>query len=202
MTVSSVFPVLSGVVYPVVKTPHWATDVHRSVSGRVATLAWYSYPFYTFELGFSFLRQDTANKEWQTLVAFYNTVNGRANIFRYNDPTDNSVTTNTFGTGNGTTTQFQLLRTITGTSVTWNDPVFYPTAQTIFDNGVTVNPLNYSVGSTGIVTFNTPPTSGHTLTWTGTFDWLCRFDDDMAEFENFAYTFWELRKISFSSEKV
>lgn len=196
------FPTLSGIIYPTKKIPVWATDVQRSVSGRRTTLAWYSYPIYKFELGFSFLRQTTANKEWQELVAFYNTVNGMANLFRYNDPTDNTVTTGTFGTGDGSTVAFQLLRTITGSGHTWNDPVFYPTVTSIFDNAVLVNPLNYTVGSTGIITFSVAPVAAHTLTWTGTFNWLVRFDEDSSTFEQFAQTFWENKSVKFSSEKI
>lgn len=196
------FPTLSGVEYPTKKTPSWVTDMHRSVSGRRTTLAWYSYPIYQYELSFSFLRQTTANKEWQDLVAFYNLANGPANLWRYNDPTDNTATAQSFGTGDGTTVAFQLLRTITGTSFSWVDPVFDVTVTTIFDNGTPVGGGNYSVGSTGIVTFNVAPTAGHALTWTGTYNWICRFDEDSATFEQFAQTFWENKSVKFSTEKV
>jgi hypothetical protein len=36
----------------------------------------------------------------------------------------------------------------------------------------------YSLGSTGIVTFNTAPANGATLTWSGYFYFYCRFLED------------------------
>lgn len=196
------YPALPGVIFPTKKTPSWATDTHRSVSGRRSTLAWYSYPIYEFEVSYSFLRATAAHPEQQELMAFYNTVNGRANLFRYNDPSDNTVTANSIGQGDGVTTAFQLLRTMTGISVSWNDPVFHPTAQALYDNAVLVNPANYTVGSTGIITFNVAPLAGHALTWTGTFDWLVRFDEDLASFDQFMQYLWENKSVKFSSEKV
>lgn len=196
------FPALPGLVYPVRKAPQWSTSSVRSVSGRKTTLAWYSYPYYRFEVAYSFLRADDVNKEWQELVAFYNLANGAANLFRFNDPDDDTVTAGQFGTGDGATTEFQLLRTLTGTSFSWTDPVFDVDVTEIKAAGVTVNPADYTVGDTGIVTFDAAPAAGAALTWTGTFDWLVRFDEDVATFEQFAQSFWELKTLKFSSEKL
>lgn len=196
------FPSLPGIIYPVKKRPVWATDTHRSVSGRRTTLAWYSYPIYSYEIGFSFLKSGAADAQFQDLMAFFNTVNGRANLFRFNDATDNTATAQGFGTGDGITTAFQLLRAITGLSFSWSDPVFYPTVTSVFSDGVLVAPANYSVGSTGIVTFTVAPAAGKVLTWTGTYQWLCRFDEDVADFEQFAQYFWENQSVKFSTEKV
>lgn len=195
------FPTLLGLTYPVPKSPIWSTDVQMSVSGKRSTLARYSVPRYAWELPFSFLRSDATNLELQTLMAFYNVVNGRANVFRYNDPTDNSVTANLFGTGDGATKAFQLVRTMTGNGFSWVDPVFYPVTQAIYDNASLVDPANYAIAN-GLVTFTAAPVAGHSLTWTGTFHWICRFDDDTASFEQFMQTIFELKKIKFSSEKV
>jgi len=37
---------------------------------------------------------------------------------------------------------------------------------------------NYTIGTSGVVTFTAAPANGAVLTWTGTFSWLCQFDDD------------------------
>ena len=50
-----------------------------------------------------------------------------------------------------------------------------------FDNASPVSPtVDYT---TGLVTFGSAPTSGHTLTWTGQFDTPCRFDIDDLKIE-------------------
>lgn len=197
----AIFPVLAGVTYPTTKTPIWQTDVQISVSGKRTTLARQAYPRYAFELPYSFLRSTVTKLELQELMAFFNTVQGKANLFRYNDPTDYSVTAQAFGTGDGSTVDFQLVRTMLGTSNSWVDPVFYPVTSAIYNNGVLVSSGDYDI-TNGLVTFDTAPTSGHALTWTGTFDWLCRLDNDSADFARFMESIWELKSIKFSSEKI
>lgn len=197
------FPALPGIVYPVKRTPMWSTDKQRSVSGKVTTLARWSYPMYGFELGYEFLRMDTAWGEYQDLVAFYNLANGAANLFRFNDPDDNAVAAQSFGVGNGATVAFQLLRARGGLNFAWVDPVFYPvTAQILVDGVPKATPADYSISTTGLVTFTAPPANGALLTWTGTFNWLVRFDDDSSTFEQFTYNLVENGKVSFTSEKL
>lgn len=198
------FPSLVGLTFPVNKTPQWKTDFQRSFSGKVTTLARYSYPIYKWELAYEVLRADAANLEFQTLLAFYNRVNARANPWLFTDPDDRQVTAQEFGTGDGATTEFQLLRAITGSGANvWLDPVFGPLTWTIYDNGVALSsPADYSVSATGLVTFTAAPAAGHALTWTGTYAWVCRFGEDSATFAQFAHNFWENKKITFDSEKV
>ncbi len=202
MTVPT-FPSLIGVGWPVVRMPEWDTDVQVSLTGKRTTLGRRSYPIYRYELPYNVLRAD-ANIEWQTLVAFYNSVGGRRDLFAYNDPSDNSVTTMSFGAGDGATRAFQLTRALTGTGVSWVDPVFAPTGTpSIFVAGVLKStPADYTISATGLVTFTAAPVGGAALTWTGTYNWLCRFDDDSQSFEQFLNLFWRLGKIRFSTEKL
>lgn len=195
-----VFPALIGLDWPVLRTPDWSnTDVQRSVTGKRTTLARQSYPFYRYELSHSLLRSDAANLEWQTLLSFYNSVNGPANLFRYTDPADGTATAQAIATGDGVTQNFQLVRTLSGIGASFTDPVFYPTAAQLFDNGSPIGGGSYTLGPTGNIFMNLA--AGHVLSWTGTFDWLCRFDDSSATFEQFMITFWALKKIKFSTEK-
>ncbi|OGT54658.1 MAG: hypothetical protein A3E01_09915 [Gammaproteobacteria bacterium RIFCSPHIGHO2_12_FULL_63_22] len=61
---------------------------------------------------------------------------------------------------------------------------------------------DYTLSAVGKVTFAAAPASGILQSWSGSFDWLCQFDGEEAEFENFAYRFWNLGDISFTSYKV
>ena len=194
------FPVLK-LAWPVVRTPQWDTDVQVSIAGKRTAYARRAFPIYVYELKFNVLRAD-ANLEWQTLFAFYNSVLGRANLFIYNDPADGTASATSFGTGDGATTAFQLTRPIVGTGVSWVDPVFCPTGTPqIFIAGVLQStPTNYSISATGLVTFTSAPAAAAALTWTGTYGWFCRFDEDSEPFENFMYQFWRLGKVKFSTE--
>jgi uncharacterized protein (TIGR02217 family) len=199
-----VFPALIGLTYPYLRSPEWDTDVQVSLVGKRTTLGRRSYPIYRYELKYNVLRSDLVTIEWQTLLAFYNVVGGRRDLFQFSDPGDTSVTTMSFGAGDGATTQFQLTRALTGSGVSWVDPVFAPTGTpSIFINGVLKStPADYIINATGQVTFTVAPASGAALTWTGTYNWLCRFDDDSATFEQFLNLFWRLGKIKLSTEKL
>jgi len=196
------FTQLKGITYPIIKVPQWDTDTQMSLAGKRTTLGRRIYPRYLFELTYTFLRSDTVNLEWQTMVAFWNLVGGSRDLFKFTDPQDTVATNVSFGTGDGVTTQFQLLRPIVGlSSITWIDPVFSATIATIFKNGVgqTLG-VDYTVGTYDLITFTAAPAPAAALTWTGTYSFLCRFDEDVMGFEEFANNFWELKKIKFSSE--
>lgn len=197
------FPALPGIIFPVKKTPNWNTDVQMSISGKKTTLQRWSYPIYSFEVGYEFLRSDSAYGEYQDLVAFFNLMGGRATLFRFNDITDNSVTAQGFGEGDGVTKDFQLLRAIGGLSVSWVDPVFYPVTAQIFVDGVLqVLTTDYTISTTGLVSFVVAPPAGQALTWTGTYNWLVRFDEDSSTFEQFTYNLFENKSLRFSTEKI
>jgi hypothetical protein len=92
-----------------------------------------------------------------------------------------------FGTGDGTTTTFQLTRTIGGVATGYAEPMQNINgAPTIFVNGVkkTVT-TDYTVGSTGIVTFTSAPANNAVLSWSGKFYFYVRFADDTLMFEQF-----------------
>lgn len=197
------FPALKGVAWPVIRAPQWSTDTQVSTSGKRTTLGRYIFPTYGYTLTYEFLRSDATNKELQDLIGFYNTVGGARDLWQFNDQDDNTATTQLFGTGDGVTTAFQLTRTVSGNTFSSTDPVFSATVTTIFDNAVAKTPVtDYVVSATGLVTFTVAPAAAHLLTWTGTYTWLCRFNDDTNDFEKFMLNLYELKKIKFSTEKI
>lgn len=203
------FPTLAGVTYPVKRFPQWDTEEFRTKSGRRTTLGFMSYPIYNYELPYSFLRtgqwQNQAFKEIEELTAFFNRVGGKRDLWAYNDPDRNTATVQFFGTGDGVTALFQLLTQTAGNSNVWYDPVFAPTITTIFVNAVAqVLDTDYTVNDTGGITFlgGHIPAAAAELTWTGTFKWLCRFKEDISEFEKFMNNLYRLNKITFDTEKL
>ena len=195
-----VFPTssLPGLTYPIKRTLVWQTIKQEALSGKRTAFALRGAPTYKYEAIFSVLRSSAAFLEQQTLQGFINNLFGGQGLFQYNDPNDGSVTTQTFGIGTGlTASTFQLVRTLGG----FVEPVYLPNAGIhIFDNGSDVT-ANATVANYGVVSFATiAPAAGHTLTWTGTFGWPCRFDDDEIGFENIMFNYFELKSLKFSTE--
>ncbi len=201
-----IFPSLVGITWDVMKAPRFNSLIAQAVSGRENRVALMSYPKWEFELRYDILR-DTPNvsspaspfDELKKLVGFFLRQLGSQAAFLYSDPTDSLVTDMAFGTGDGATTIFQLVRSYGAGGFTFVEPVqnLNGAVTNIKDNGGIVSGANYSVGATGLVTFTTPPVSGHSLTWTGNYYYRVRFMDDREEFREFMQNFWELKKLGF-----
>ena len=104
----SVFPSLPGIAWNTVRTPMWATRVQTAISGKETRQADWSYPRYSWELNYDFLRSAPSFGELQTLIGFINARQGSFGTFLYTDDDDNGVTGQQIGTGDGTTVTFPL----------------------------------------------------------------------------------------------
>ncbi len=191
------FPELVGLIFPVKKSPLWSTDLHEAFSGQVTGYRRWSYPKFRFVLGYDMLRSDVINTEFETLEAFFNLVGGRADAWKFHDPDDGAVTDQLLGIGNGAETQFQLIRSRGGFTM----PVFLPDGTPTIKVEDVETP-DFIVGDSGLITFDSAPADDAELTWSGTYDWLCRFDEDSADFEKFAAGFWRAGSIKFTTEKI
>jgi uncharacterized protein (TIGR02217 family) len=193
---NAVLPALVGLNYPVIKTPRWSTKVQTTVSGKETRLNLWSYPIWEYTLGYDVLRSDAVNLELQQLVAFYNARSGSYDDWLFNDPDDNTATNQSFGTGDGTTTAFQLQRAYGG----YVEPVRGINAiSSVNVNGTTT--AAYTVSATGLLTFTTAPAASAALRWSGTYYWRVRFMDDHIDLNKFANQFWELKTLRFTSCK-
>lgn len=215
-----VFPALAGQSWSVHKKPMMSTIVASHVSGREVRHQNYQNPVWEFELTFDGL-DSTASGAWgslgaaslQNLMGFFLSLGGQAGTFIYYDPTDYSVSSQSFGAGDGSTTSFQLVRALGGQ---FSEAILAPvtTAATLsFPGGATVSATapvisvgsavasssTYSI-SNGVVTFASAPASGAALTWSGCFGFLCRFSDDNVDFEQFMWAnLWRVDSIKFRS---
>lgn len=190
---AAIFPSLPGVAWPKPKAPIWSTKVQQAVSGRELRAAFRQYPIYKFTLTHDFLRGG-AEQEFQTLIGFFNARKGSWDSFLYADPADNAVAAQSFGTGNGATTQFQLVRTFGGDI----EPVMNLNGNpAIYKAGVLQTAGTHYTVSNGLITFATAPANGNALTWTGGYYYRCRFERDSEDFEGFLQDLWSLKKISF-----
>jgi uncharacterized protein (TIGR02217 family) len=192
-----VFPTLPGLAWSIKRTVERNTIKHDSIGGKNIRIANWTYPKYHYEVPFNFLRSAAAYAEWQTLEGFYNSVNGPAALWAYDDPNDDGVTDQGFGEGDGTTTAFQLVRAFGGQV----GPVFLVNGTPTITVGGTPT-TDFTISAYGVVTFTTAPGSGNVLAWTGNFYMPCQFDDDNLEVENFMFQLARVKSLKFSTTKL
>lgn len=193
----AVFPALAGLAWNITKSPGWNTKVQRSDGGKELRASFYSEPLWRWVLQYEVLRAATAFTELQTLMGFYNARQGMFDSFLFSDPDDNAVTAESFGTGDGVTTAFQLKRAIGGFAENVFDLNGTPS---IYKNAV-FQSSGYTVSASGLVTFASAPANGVLLTWTGGYYWRVRFDQDSAEFNKFSVALWDMKQLAFVSVK-
>lgn len=115
-----------------------------------------------------------------TLIAFFRARKGRAYGFRFKDWTDYKATAQALGTGNGTITTFQLIRTYSSGGSTDVRTITKPVAGTVkvYLAGV-LQASGWSVNTTtGVITFSTAPANGVAVSADYEFDVPVRFDTD------------------------
>ena len=122
-----VFPTLPGLMWDIVRSPKYSTEVMQSTSGKEIRAAYYGTPIWTWKLKFEFLRGYNAFTEFAALSTFFNRVQGQYDSFLWSEPGDSSVTAQGFGAGDGATTAFQLQRMMTPAPLQQNywDPGLY-----------------------------------------------------------------------------
>lgn len=210
---NSVFPSLASIPgrqFGNKKRPTFNIEKFRAVSGREVRIGLMAYPLWEFELSFDILR-DTPNvaspaapqNELKTLAGFWLQQQNTGDSWLFDDTTDNAVTDQIFGVGDGAATVFGLARTWGG----FVEPVQNVNAITnVKKAGVAqTNPTDYTIDAEGNLTFAVAPALGASLTWTGTYYYRCRFQEDVAEFEQFMSNLWNLGRLGFvgsTSNKV
>jgi uncharacterized protein (TIGR02217 family) len=121
------------------------------------------------------------------VIAFFEARNGRLHAFRYRDPLDfqsSAPGTNIspldqpLGTGDGTTTNFQLAKTYTSGPASWTRRIDKPVSARIAVNGSEITAGFALDTTTGQVSFTTAPALHAALTAGFTFDVPVRFDTD------------------------
>jgi uncharacterized protein (TIGR02217 family) len=203
-----IFPALPGLAWSVTKTPTFQTRIQRAVSGRELRALDYPYPLWQFALVYDFLRDNPTGgyDELRTLLGLFMQCQGAFGTFLFQDPSDWKVAGQAIGIGDASTTVFQLQRTMGGAlpGGGFLEPITAPNlVNAIYLNGITQDPTSYRVDSaTGLVTFETAPNSGLSITADFTYYFRCRFTEDKYDFENFMFRLWQLKKLTFISVRA
>lgn len=197
-----IFPLLAGQNFLSLKTPTFSTTVHRARSGRITRLANWGAPIWNFKAGYNFLRDKPPTQgELQSLWAFFANRRGAWGWFYYYDPKDHTVTDQTIATGNGTTTAFQLSRSVSAEGLNpFVEPVYVASGTLVVTVGGTPTTA-YTIGEFGMITFDTAPAAAARIAWTGEFMFLCRFQDDKLSTQQLLSDVWSEDGVAFESLK-
>lgn len=155
--------------------PEYATDIVASASGyEQRNIQWEQA-----RARYNVAHGVKSKAQLDALIAFFRARKGRAIGFRFKDWTDYQAT-ETLGVGNGSTAQFQLIKTYVSGSGTETRSIKKPVGGTVqvYKNaalqtsGVTVDT------ATGMVTFAVAPANGQVISASFQFDVPVRFDTD------------------------
>jgi len=168
--------------------PEFATVIQEAVSGQEQRIKVWAKCRAKYDIGYSVLNSDDPVGSYRAVLALFYGHNGRLRAFRFKDWSDYQAEDTSFGTGDGSDTTFQLSKTYDPSLILLNTPGSFTYTREIYllattpvikVNGVTQTvTTHYTISANGLVTFVTPPTNGHALTWTGEFDIPVRFDVD------------------------
>jgi uncharacterized protein (TIGR02217 family) len=188
------FPALETLGWSTHVMPRFATDVADHVSGRSSRRSRYAAAFYDIELTYEVLRGDAAYLELQAIAGFFATMLGQDAPFWLAPPGDAQITGQMLGTGDGETTDFPLVRGY-GTYSEMIAGTFGVSA--VIVNGAAVAPADYSVtsGYAPAIVFASAPASGATIAADFGLLWLCRFSEDVLDFEEFMAMLFELKTV-------
>jgi hypothetical protein len=175
------------------REPFSEVSIDTSAGGKEVRSTWWSAPRYRWRIVVETLRSDAGSRaDWQTTWGHFARRFGQLVVFGLIDTSDSAVLTHPFGLGDGATTTFQLQRSVLTPGVTpafWPsyadgfEPIWAPivTGLSIYVDGTLALPLamdpnEYSLSSSGLVTFAAAPAIGAVLTWTGNYAWPVRLD--------------------------
>ncbi len=201
MTTPPLFPALPGQGWSVRKKPTFATIVASHVSGREVRDALYVDPLWQFELTFDGLASDAASypglgaESLQALMGLFLQCQGQWGTFLYVDPSDNFVSGQALGVGDGATTSFPLARALGG----FLEPVGWTTSVSLVTVAGAAQSSGWTLTAPNSLVFATAPASGAAIAASFAYAFVCRFDDDAAEFEQAMQNLWRLDSLKFRS---
>jgi len=195
------FPTLLGQGWSTKVTPRFSTVLHERASGKSARRPNMRWPLYEIELVFDFLRGDQMTLELQTIVGFFESVQGQTLPFWIAPPGLSALQNQLVGTGDGATTMFPMLRS-TGA---FSEPlagVSSLSAVRVNGTPLSAGAWTLSPGYQPALTLAAAPPSGAPIDVDGGALWLCRFQDDALDVEQFGNQLFAAKSVKLVTVKL
>jgi len=166
--------------------PTFKNVIQESIAGNEQRFAQWTKCRGVGDLSYGLLTSTDPVGDFKAILSIWLAHSGSLVPFRFRDWSDYTAVDEPFGSGDGTETLFQICKVYDPSYILLGVPgvLTYVRNITLLDgapvikvNGVvqTVT-THYTISSSGMVAFVTPPTDGHSLNWTGQFDLPVRFD--------------------------
>jgi uncharacterized protein (TIGR02217 family) len=173
--------------------PQFKTEIGQHVSGRETRTQRFAHPYFDIDLTYDLLRADAAHLELQAIAGFFEQASGEAAPFWVEPPGLSAVTRQAIGVGDGSQTVFPLV----GSIGSYIGPVYGTSGvAAVYLDGV-AQPSGWSVSSGYLpaITFTSAPLAGAAITADFSILWLCRFAENVQDFEEFMTMLWALRTV-------
>lgn len=198
------FPALPGQGWSVHKRPSFSTRVASHVSGREVRRPNFARTLYEFEVTFDGLDSGGSfaglgAQSLQALLGFYLAAQGQYGTFLYTDPSDCAAVDQPIGTGDGSTTNFTLARSLGG----YTEPVGWVTALSAVTVGGTAQGGGaFTLNQPNTLVFAAAPAAGAAVAASFAYAFVCRFLDDQEDFENLMGGLWQVQSLKFRSVRT
>lgn len=168
--------------------PSFRNIIQEALSGNEQRFAQWTRCRGVGDLSYGLLTSADPLGDYAAILALWRAHFGSLRPFRFRDWGDYTATDEVFGTGDGTTTAFQLSKTYDPSLILLGTAgsLFYVRAITLLDGAPVIEidgvektvTTDYTISSSGVVTFTSAPADTKQLTWSGKFDVPVRFDMD------------------------
>lgn len=168
--------------------PSFRNIIQEAISGNEQRFAQWTKCRGVGDLSYGLRDSADPLGDFAAILALWRAHFGSLLPFRFRDWSDYIATDEIFGTGDGTTTSFQLSKTYDPSLILLGTPgsLFYVRDITLLDGDPTIEidgvektvTTDYTISSSGLVTFTSAPADTKQLTWSGQFDVPVRFDID------------------------
>lgn len=204
----NLFPALPN-GFPVSAKPIFANVSGGMQTGRDMRAFQQVLPIWEFELNFEELRDRTQNaaldpefpgfEQFVDLAQFFLSGVGQFGRFLFDAWWDNSRLDQPIGIGDGTSGNFTMVRTWGYDGLQFLEPVGAVNVITnVKINGVIQSPSVYSISNNNILTFQTAPGAGLSITSTFSYYYLCQMAENQQDYTEFFHNRWTA-KIKFRS---
>lgn len=166
--------------------PAFSNVIQESISGKEQRIRVWAKCRGRWDVGYSIIDTAETAGTFRAVIALFRAHVGSLYPFPFKDWGDYQLTDERIGTGDGSETDFQIIKTYDPSQIILSTPgsrtyvrdIYLPRSGLVVKvNGTTKTiTTDYTISSTGLITFTSPPTNTHPITVTGEFDIPVRFD--------------------------
>lgn len=165
--------------------PTFNNYVHPAIAGKEQRVRVRNLCRWRWTAGYSILNYEESAGTFQAVNALFIAHIGSLFPFPFKPHGDSTLTDELIGTGDGFEDEFQITKTYDPGTLLGASPVrtyvreiYLPRSGLVVKvNNVTKTlTTDYTISSTGLITFTAPPSNGHSVKVTGEYDVPVRFD--------------------------